>query len=485
MIINIIGAGIGGIATAIRLRYQGHKVNVYEANSYCGGKLTEIKNQGYRFDAGPSLFTMPTYVDELFELFSENSRDYFDYISLEKICNYFWEDGTRITAFKDFEKLYQELHKKLGIERKELEQLFQKNALKYNLTGKIFLEQSIHQWKTWFSKDVVKALFNFHHLDIFKTMHQVHLKNISHPKLVQFFDRFATYNGSNPYKASGILNMIPHLEHYYGAFFPKGGMISIINSLVELAQRKGVVFHLNKKVEKIIIKNKKAVGIQIEDQFIPSDIVISNMDIYPTYKNLLPLKKIPKKVIQNERSSSALIFYWGIQKEFQELDLHNIFFSDNYQKEFDEITQGKVYEDPTIYINISSKYNKNDAPKNCENWFTMINVPYDNGQDWDSIIFNARKNIIKKINRILNINLESLIECESILDPKKIMFNTSSFGGSLYGTASNDRMAAFNRHANFSSHFKNLYFCGGSVHPGGGIPLCLLSAKIVSELIKK
>jgi phytoene dehydrogenase-like protein len=206
------------------------------------------------------------------------------------------------------------------------------------------------------------------------------------------------------------------------------------------------------------------------------------MDVYPTYKYLLPTVKSPVKTLKQERSSSAVIFYLGISKTFDELDLHNIFFSEDYKKEFKSIFEDQtVCDDPTIYINISSKDIKTDAPPGNENWFVMINTPSDKGQDWEKITREIRVNFIKKVNRILGTNLEDYIVEEDCLTPPLIQEKTQSYQGALYGSSSNDKMAAFLRHPNFSQQIKNLYFCGGSVHPGGGIPLCLLSAKIVSD----
>jgi phytoene dehydrogenase-like protein len=210
------------------------------------------------------------------------------------------------------------------------------------------------------------------------------------------------------------------------------------------------------------------------------------MDIWFTYHKLLSSHPhlFPKKILSQERSSSALIFYWGIKKQFPELDLHNIFFSADYKAEFDHIwEQQTIYDDPTVYINISSKLKTDDAPAGCENWFVMINLPANKGQDWDKLIEEARKNIQQKLSRILKTDIAELIVSESILDPRSIESRTSSYQGSIYGTSSNSRFAAFLRHSNRSSKIKNLYFCGGSVHPGGGIPLCLLSAKIASEWV--
>ena len=209
------------------------------------------------------------------------------------------------------------------------------------------------------------------------------------------------------------------------------------------------------------------------------------MDINLTYERLLPNIKKPHYLKTYEPSSSAIVFYWNINNTFKEIDLHNIIFSNNDTKEFDSIFNKKtVYKDPTIYICPTSKVVKNDAPKNCENWFILINSPYDSGQNWDEIKDTLRRNIIRKINKTLNIKIEKHIITEEVFTPKDIEIKTLSQYGSLYGSSSNSLMSAFLRHPNFSRKIKNLYFCGGSVHPGGGIPLCLNSAKIVSELIK-
>ena len=198
----------------------------------------------------------------------------------------------------------------------------------------------------------------------------------------------------------------------------------------------------------------------------------------------MPDVEFPTKVLNQPRSSSALIFYWGIKKQFPKLDLHNILFSEDYKTEFDYLFNKKsLYSDPTVYINITAKYKANDAPEGCENWFVMINAPHIDGQNWDELITQARQNIITKINRVLNTDIVPFIVTEKTLDPRGIESVTQSYLGSLYGTSSNNRMAAFYRHPNFSKQIKGLYFVGGSVHPGGGIPLVLSSAKIVAEMV--
>jgi phytoene desaturase len=482
----IIGAGIAGIASAIRLAIKGYQVEVYEANSYPGGKLSQFEQDGYRFDAGPSLFTMPQYVDELFELAGKTPTDYFRYQRLDAVCKYFYEDGTRLIAYADADKFGSEIQQQTGESAAAVNEYLENSSKIYSITNHVFLERSLHLLKTYLRWDTFKSILRFGKIDAFRSMHKANQGFFKDKRIVQFFDRYATYNGSNPYAAPATLNVIPHLEQYFGAYFPEGGMYNITSCLVALAGSLGVKFHYNNPVAEIVLEGYKVEGIRTRDGIIEGNIVVSNMDIWFTYHRLLNAhpELHPKKILSQERSSSALIFYWGIRGEFKELDLHNIFFSADYEAEFDHIWQKKdICNDPTIYLNISSKYKPDDAPNACENWFVMINVPANTGQDWDALIAEARKNILNKLSRLLGKEISPLIANESILDPRSIESRTSSYQGSLYGTSSNSQFAAFLRHANKSSKIKGLYFCGGSVHPGGGIPLCLLSAKIVSSLI--
>ncbi|MDR9397477.1 1-hydroxycarotenoid 3,4-desaturase CrtD [Salibacter sp.] len=484
---KVIGAGIAGLATAIRLRAKGYEVKVHEANYYPGGKLTAFQQGDYRFDAGPSLFTLPHLVDDLFKLSGKNPKDYFDYIKLDTACHYFWDDLTVFNASTNPKKFAEEAAKVFSVPEVEVLDYLKYSHKLYEYNSPVFLEQSLHKIKNYLRSHVGKALLRIWQFNLGKSMHRVNAKKFSSKKLVQLFDRYATYNGSNPYKAPGVLTMIPHLEHGIGTFFPKGGMHEITQSIFKLAKDIGVEFQFESYIDEIIVENKKAKGIKLntgKQEF--ADLVVSNMDIVPTYRKLMPKQKAPERTLKQERSSSALIFYWGVKGVFKELNLHNILFSNDYKEEFDSLFRKKsLQSDPTVYINISSKYNSTDAPKGCENWFVMINAPADYGQDWDQLIDKARKMIYDKIYKSLGIDIKPLIENESVLDPRLIQSQTSSYRGALYGAASNNPLAAFIRHPNFSNSIENLYFCGGSVHPGGGIPLCLLSAKIVDELIEQ
>jgi phytoene desaturase len=479
----VIGAGIGGLAAALRLHKKGYHVTVYEKNAYAGGKLHAIEQEGYRFDLGPSLFTLPHLVDELMDQFSEHDAEDFSYAAQNTACHYFWEDRTLFKAPAMPKEFAEEASKTFNEPKKTISNYLKKSKSKYEITKSVFLEKSLHKASTYLNTDTIKALIQMPFLGITGSLDQTN-QIFQNKKLTQLFNRYATYNGSSPYQTPGIMSMIPHLEIGLGTYYPEGGMHRISQSLYELAERVGVEFRFRESVTSINHSNDVVTGLTTDQGTYIHDVVISNMDIHPTYHKLIKDVKKPIKTLKQERSSSALIFYWGISKEFPELDLHNILFSEDYPAEFDHIfNQKSLFEDPTVYINISSKKTKSDAPDGCENWFVMINAPGDYGQDWDSMIAQSKKDIIAKINRILKVNLESLIETEYILSPQSIESNTSSYRGALYGAASNNQFAAFLRHPNFNNKLKNLYHVGGSVHPGGGIPLCLLSAKIAVDLI--
>jgi phytoene desaturase len=487
MHIGIIGAGVAGLAASVRLAAQGHTVEVFEANDYPGGKLSAFDLDGYRFDAGPSLFTMPQYVEALFEAAGQPMDPHFAYQREEVACRYFWPDGHRLTAWGDRSEFAKEVEQQLGVAAPRVERFLAQSAIKYRLAGWIFLEKSLHKAATWLRWPVVKAMLRLPSFDLWKSMHAVHKQHFpDSPHLVQLFDRYATYNGSDPYRAPGMLTIIPHFEHNIGVFYPTGGMVRITQSIYELAERSGVRFHFNVPIKKIETTAGRTTGLTTADgQTHAFDAVVSNMDVYYTYKKLLPERRHPERILRQPKSTSALIFYWGIRHNFEQLGLHNIFFSADYATEFSTMARGEVSDDPTVYINITSKNTPSDAPAGCENWFVMVNVPADNGQDWDAMIPRIRAQVLAKLSRELGTNVADLVACEAILDPREIDRKTASHRGALYGYSSNNQMAAFLRHANFSRDIKGLYFVGGSVHPGGGIPLCLLSAQITSELIGK
>ena len=479
----VIGAGLAGLAASIRLSNKGIETHVFEANSFPGGKVDSKEQGGYRFDQGPSLLTCPEYIEELFTLCGKDFSS-FEMVDLETTFTYFFNDGMRIDLRKEQEQVIDEIAVKLEENPLKVKKYLEKAENNYNLIAPLFIERSLHRTRKLFGKKLFKALAHLPKYKLLSTMAEENAKYFKNPRTIQIFNRFAQYNGSHPYLAPAMLNMISHLEINIGPFQPKNGMIQITDALYALAKEQGVVFHFDEKVTEIQLAKGSISGIQTENGNYDCNYAVSNMDVAFTYEKLLPNQKQPRKILNQEKSSSAIVFYWGIKRSFPELNVHNMFFSDEDKEEFDAVFIDKsIHSDPSLYLYISSKINPTDAPPGCENWFISMNAPIDQEQDWDKMIDGKRTFIIEKMSRALGTDIAPLIECERILDPRLIEKQYSGKNGSIYGNASNNRFSAFYRHPNYSKRIRGLYFAGVSVHPGGGIPLAINSAKIACECL--
>lgn len=481
----VIGAGIAGLAASVRLAKKGYKVTVFEANNFVGGKINSKTLGNYRFDMGPSVFTCPEYIKELYDLCGKDFSD-FRYQKLKETFHYYFPDGQNFTLPSNKDELLNVLVKELGEDRTQLEKYLTKAEKNYKLIAPLFIEASLHRRKHILNKKLTKALIHLPSYKLGKTMNEENTRFFKNPKTVQLFNRFASYNGSSPFEAPAMLNMISHLELNDGAYLPEEGMVQIGTKVRDLALEQGVEFRFNEKVNEIIVEEKKIKGVKTSKGSYTSDVVFSNMDVAFTYEKLMPNEEHPHKILKQEKSSSAVVFYLGIKKSFEELGVHNIFFSKDYKEEYNHIFHKKeIYNDTTIYLNITSKEVKSDAPEGCENWFLMINAPTNNGQDWEKYTQQLRKLMVEKVSKALKTDIEPLIEVETFMNPVNIEDWYSGKMGSIYGNASNNKYATFYRHANFSKKIKGLYFVGVTVHPGGGIPLALNSAKIAVRCMEE
>ncbi len=482
--IAIIGSGLAGLAAAIRLAHRGNKITVFEAFDRVGGKMNYYENNGFRFDTGPSLFTRPDLVTDLLDIDGDAIPFYYD--TLKTVCRYFYPDGGKLNAQADLNQFAKEIEQNTKDSAESVIKYFTQVKKLYEATAPVFLEKSLHSASTYTTTQALSSLFKVPPSSVTQSLHSFNANYWKDPKMVQLCDRFATYNGSNPYEAPAILQVVGHLEHGLGAYFPKEGMYSIADALYQKVKALGVEFKFNQRVSRIEYENKQVKGIIANEKFTAADLVVSNMDVHRTYEELLPEVSPPNSLQKNSPSSSAIIFLWSMESTFPQLDLHNIFFSDAYEEEFKAIFEQKTMsDDPTVYVNISAKKNPSDAPAGMENWFVMINAPAIDKQHWPQLIDKTRKRVVNKLSKMLDQDIAQYIKHEKVMDPRYLAENTLAHLGTLYGSSHNKKLSAFLRHPNFSSSIKGLYFCGGTVHPGGGIPLCLLSAKIVDELIER
>ncbi len=478
--VAVVGSGVAGLACAARLAASGFSVTIFEQNNAVGGKLGLLQDSGYSWDTGPSLFTQPHLMRALFTDCGRKLEDFFSYRALKEGTQYFWEDGTRLHAAPARNTLLANVGKAFNIPTDALRQYLDDAGESYHKIAGLFLDRPIHRLSAWDLSGLLPALEALKPAYLTRSLHSYNLSRLAHPALVQMMDRMATYNGSDPYQCPAMLSTIAHLEFNEGVWYAEGGMISIPAALRRLCESLGVTFQTGASVTRILLKDKQVIGAVAGGAEAPTDAVISNSDVFFTYRDLLGDAEAAKRIARQERSSSGVIFYWGIGKTFPELRLHNVFFSADYEGEFRAIFRdGTVSADPTVYVNITSRQEASHAPPGCENWFVLVNAPAQLLSE--AAVAGLRTSVLDKLSRLLGTDISALIRCEHVIDPAGIQAGSGSFMGALYGTASNSLMAAFNRHPNYSKKYRGLFFAGGTVHPGGGIPLCLRSGKLAAD----
>lgn len=478
--IIIIGAGLGGLAAACRLAKSGFSVSVLEKNETVGGKVNFVEADGYKFDTGASLLTMRHVLEETFEFCGKRAEDYLDIVPLEPICRYFWSDGTTFDASQNIEKTESEIEKLDPRDAANFRRYLADSKRKYEISERTFLAKSLNDLPSLLTPQNLPDLLK---ISTLKTLDRHNAQYFKSAKLRQLFNRFATYNGSSPYKIPATFALIPYVEFGLGAWYARGGMYQIPKALEKLATELGVKIYTEAEVEKITVERGKAVGVEVGGDVFAADAIVSNADAVETYRELLPVKN--RKIEAREPSCSGFVLLLGTNKKFEQLAHHNIFFSDDYAAEFDAIFKQKTpAENPTVYICATSRTDATQAPAGHENLFVLINAPYTNAKvDWEKEKRSYRDLVIKKLESFGLENLNNSIDYEQIITPADFESKYRANRGSIYGISSNGVFSAFMRVPNKAKDVENLYFAGGATHPGGGIPLVLLSGKMTAEMI--
>jgi phytoene desaturase len=480
MEVVVLGAGIGGMSCAALLAHNGYNVKIIEQSSSFGGKAGQLKEAGYVFDTGPSLLTLPEWIDDLFTRCAKNPRDYFNYSKLSHITRYFYENNKQVDVVENLHETAQNFEQEFGLNRQIFLEYFRLWTQIYDISEETFLKGEI-KFNVGFLKSAFTWFKNTGISSVLNSMASYNAAKLNNKEVEKIMNRFATYTGSSPYKTPAFMNQLAVVEMVKGAYFPNGGIYSIPTALHSLCVDLGVQFWFNEKVQKVS-ENNKGIIIKTTNNSFESKKLISNVDFYTTQKLLG--RKV--KISSENLSTSAIVFYWGVELTTPFLKLHNIVFSEDYKKEFNDIfKESKIPADPTVYINVSSKKDPTHAPEGCENWFVMINIPPRPSLVNNAEINKARNYIISLIKKKFNINLEDHIVFEEILTPNSLFDKTGAYGGALYGANQNSLRAIMNRKPNQDKRSKNISYVGGSVHPGGGIPLALRSGVNTAEKILK
>ena len=487
--ILVVGAGLGGLAAAIRLGRAGLSVEVWEKNGAPGGKLKEMRIMGFRWDMGPSLLTMPHVLGDLFASAGERMEDHLDLVRLDSACRYFWTDGTVIDENAAFWK------------QPEVAKFLEYAHGIYELSGEAYLN---HPPGKFWRALTLGNLGKLRHLGKVATTHTMATeveRRISDPHLRQIFLRYATYNGSSPYLTPATFNIIPYVEATFGAWYVRGGMAKIAEALTALAQRNGVTFRFNTTAIDWYRNEAKA-----HDGFrSKADFLVCNGDVLSAltgHRQGTPAGDGPstgflsrligpimrKKLLAPQLSSSGFILFLGVRRRDSRLGHHNIFFSDHYPYEFHEIHDRRFSPtEPTIYISISSRSDPSHAPAGHDNYFVLVNAPArDPRVPWTPAETQSYRDIV--VQRLQQFGLDDLpsrIVTERIFTPSDFATRDLAYHGALYGWASHSIQTSLFRPPLRAPNSRNVFFVGGTTHPGGGIPLVLLSGKMVANIIQR
>jgi len=484
--VGIIGGGIGGIAAALYLRRAGFDVSVFERHPAPGGKLSRLQHDGFTFDLGPTVLTMPFVLRELFEHCGRRLEDYLTLRPVEPTCRYHWSDGTVFDAFSDRARLAGELERVFPGDRDAVLTFLDDSARLYEATREIFLFNPFDGFVEMIKPRNLRLLPMLPKLGVTTTVDASLRRRFRSPKLVQLFDRFATYNGSSPYRASATLNIIPYVEFGFGAWYPDGGMTAIADALGRLAAELGVDIRTETNVGGVERKGKTITAIVADGESVAVDAAVSNVDVLWTYRNLLEPAGIPTpaSVARAERSCSGFLMLAAVKGSHPPLAHHNIFFSDDYPEEFRDIFERRrLPREMTIYVSIASKSDPALAPEGCESWYILINAPSGGIEHHDP---ESRCWYAESVwGRLRAFGLVPEVIWQGGLTPLDIEQRYNSVDGAIYGASSNSIFSAFLRPRNKAPGLRNLYFAGGSSHPGGGIPLVLLSGKIAAAIIER
>lgn len=481
----IIGGGLAGLSAAVTLANAGFSVDLYEKNPHLGGKLMPVSLGRHSFDFGPNTITMPHVFNSIIEQTGERAEDYYEMVPLVSHTRNHFRDGTRFDFSTDQAEMIQQLEHLDPRAASNYKAFLQETERLYKLSERYFFPTTFQSWKDYLSPSLGKALLS---VRPYESLHHFFGRYFYNPQLLQAFDRFATYIGSSPYKAPATFSMIAYLELVQGVFYIKGGNVRIAEAFAAVASKCGAELHTNTPVRRILIEDQKAVGVELASgEQVPADHVILNGDLLSAFPALVEEEQRPsfsdERIKKFEPSISAFVITAGLNVRLPALKHHNVFFSEDYRREFAELFDERTYsKEPTVYISNSSYTDRTVSPDG-DNLFILVNAPALTREGQLQIEPEEYKERIYDFLDSYGIDVRSHLIEERIFTPEFIREKFGAFRGALYGPSSNKPADAFLRPANASKDIKNLYFAGGSTHPGGGSPMVTLGGQNVAKRI--
>ena len=485
----VIGAGIGGIATAARLAKNGYEVTVLEKNETPGGRCNQIVRDGHRFDIGPTLFLMPEVWEETFASLGEKMSDHLDLRRIDPTYKVHFEDGLELELTSDIGKMQTQLEKVEKTAFTGFLNYIAEGSKHYKISLEKFVGRNFFNIFEYFSLSNLPLIFQLKALG-------KHYKNTSRffkdERLKAAFTFQNMYLGLSPYDAPATYSLLQYTELAEGVWYPMGGMYAGIQALVKVAEKHGVKFIYNAPAKRIHVNETKVVGVEVEDgRNFHADIFVGNADLPYIYDQLLPDRAEAKKLVEDKLyTCSTIMFYWGVDKEYPQIGHHNIFLGGDYKASFDQIFNDHTLpEMPSFYVHAPKRTDSAAGPEGKDTLYVLVPVGHLDArskQDWDALVKRARETVLTRLASELGVtDLQHHINFEMVYQPKVWKERFNLVNGAAFGLSHNFWQVGYLRPHNRHKKYKNLYFAGASTHPGTGLPIVLLSARLTTERILK
>ena len=489
--VTVIGAGLGGISAAISLKAAGYDVEVFEKNSQIGGKLNVMEKDGFTFDLGPSIFTLPQFFKDLFERAGKKMEDYVQLDAVTPHWRNLFENKPTIDLYQEEDLMRRELDKLPGDPEahwREFKAFLTYGREQYDIVNDGYFDKGLDNLWEFISYYKLKLLGG--KIDYKNSMSESIHQRLSDPQLRMIFEYFIKYVGSSAMDSPGYMNLMPMIQFDYGLWYVRGGMYNLAKGLGRLMEEMGIPIHLNADVEAIEKAGKRVTGIRMTDGTVhSSDIIVSNMEVIPAYKKLLnEPASFTRKLEKFAPACSGIVLHIGTDKPFPQLAHHNFFYSEDQHKHFDTVFHKKqLPQDPTLYVVAPTRTDPSKAPEGCDNIKILPHIPpLEDGSDITHEDYVALKDrCIDKMERCGLTGLRESIVVEDLLTPVDIERMYRSNRGSIYGVVTDWKLNYGFKAPKTSSRYKNLYFTGGSTNPGGGMPMVILSGQQCADRIIK
>ncbi|SEF92404.1 diapolycopene oxygenase [Bryocella elongata] len=485
----VIGAGLGGMSAAIQLARAGFSVDLLEKNDKVGGKLNVHEEAGFSFDLGPSIFTLPQMFRPVFE---GDGKRLEDYIHLERVdpqWRNFFEDGTVVDLWESTDRMRPELER-FGPEAFEDYQRFvQHSKLQYDITERGYFQHGLDGFWEFIRFYGLKGADG---LDFMGTMAGGISKRVRNPYLRDILEYFIKYVGSSAYDAPGFMNLMPNIQLEFGLWYVRGGLYELARAFERRLAEVGVRLHLNHRVTSIDKSVGRVTGVRAIDaegleHTLPAEFVVSNMEVIPAHEQLLNASPRKMRSLQRfEPACSGIVLHLGLDRIYPQLAHHNFFYAKDQKHHFHRVFREKLLpDDPTIYLVAPTRTDPTQAPPGCDNIKILPHIPYINDKHpfTREDCVSLKELCLDKLERMGLTDLRKHIVVEDFWTPFDIQERYLSNKGSIYGVVSDRRRNFAFKAPKQSKEFSNLYFVGGSVNPGGGMPMVTLSGTLVARRI--